>query len=98
VRRSRASPSPVTARSSRPTPPVDELEALAAAALPLLEQANDDTGLVQIWLALRVVAKLSRPLRRLSRRVGAGDAACAARGGVAHTDLRPAIALYGGPK
>ena len=33
-------------------PPIDELEQLARAALPLLEQAGDHAGLVHVWYAL----------------------------------------------
>ena len=35
---------------------LDELEALASAALPLLEQAGDDPGLADVWQALAAVA------------------------------------------
>jgi tetratricopeptide (TPR) repeat protein len=39
-----------------PHPPVDELEALARAALPLVEQTGDHAGLVNVWWALAMVA------------------------------------------
>jgi tetratricopeptide (TPR) repeat protein len=35
-----------------PDPPIDELEALARAALPVLERAGDHAGLVHVWYAL----------------------------------------------
>jgi tetratricopeptide (TPR) repeat protein len=37
---------------------IDEVEELARAALPLLESAKDDVGLVHIWSALGVVANV----------------------------------------
>jgi class 3 adenylate cyclase/tetratricopeptide (TPR) repeat protein len=37
-------------------PPIEELEALGRAAVPLLEQAEDHAGLVHCWLALGMVA------------------------------------------
>ena len=39
-----------------PNADLDELEALASAALPLLEQAGDDPGLADVWQALAAVA------------------------------------------
>ena len=39
-------------------PAVDELERLARAALPLLEQAEDDLGLAGVWYALGEVANV----------------------------------------
>ena len=50
---------------------VDELEALARAALPLLEQAGDHAGLVHVWYALGSASRTPRPLRGL----GAGSRA-----------------------
>jgi predicted ATPase len=39
-------------------PAVDELERLARAALPLLEQADDHGGLARVWFALGIAANL----------------------------------------